>query len=185
MGGPKPDENIWDQRGDHMIWYATDEGEARHRIPGMIREKTKRSPRVKHIEGSEYGGVYLLFPSTLIVPTPFGLSISTLHPSAPGRCQLRVRHWVGPWQSKDNRKHIPGYNKVTGRISSDDWTQHPLETGDFQTEDVWICEKVQVGLESPSFEAGPLAKGFGAEDPVAWFRQSIAKRMPDWAQEQT
>lgn len=90
---------------------------------------------------------------------------------------MTVRLWVGLWQSKDPRKGIPGYDKSTGIISSDHWKKHPLETGDFQTEDVWICERVQRGLESPAYEAGPLAKGTGAEDPVAWFRSSILDRM--------
>ena len=91
---------------------------------------------------------------------------------------MTVRHWVGPWQSKDPRKNISGYDKSSGVISSDHWKKHPLETGDFQTEDVWICERVQRGLESPALEAGPLAQGAGAEDPVAWFRRAILDQMP-------
>lgn len=177
LGGPRPSENVWEKLGDHMAWYATDDGAARHRIPGLVRKQTKNLPRLRHTMGAEYGGVYLLFPSTLIVPTPFGFSVSSLRPTAPGRCMMTVRLWVGLWQSKDPRKGIPGYDKSTGIISSDHWKKHPLETGDFQTEDVWICERVQRGLESPAYEAGPLAKGTGAEDPVAWFRSSILDRM--------
>ncbi|MEM7327505.1 MAG: aromatic ring-hydroxylating dioxygenase subunit alpha [Pseudomonadota bacterium] len=178
LGGPIPSENVWERRGDHLVWYATDDGAAKHRIPGLIREQTKSLPRLKHIAGTEYGGVYLLFPSTLIVPTPFGFSVSSMQATAPGRCRMTVRHWVGPWQSKDPRKGISGYDKSSGVISSDHWKKHPLETGDFQTEDVWICERVQLGLESPAYEAGPLAQGAGAEDPVAWFRRSLLQRMP-------
>lgn len=177
LGGPVPSENVWEKCGDHMVWYATDDETARHRIPGLIRKQTKNMPRLRHVAGADYGGVYLLFPSTLIVPTPFGLAVSSLRAVSPGRCRMTVRHWVGPWQSKDPRKQISGFDKASGVISSDHWKQHPLETGDFQTEDVWICERVQMGLESPAFDAGPLAKGPGAEDPVAWFRQSILSRM--------
>lgn len=177
LGGPRPSENVWEKFGDHMIWYATDDETARHRLPGLIRRQTKNLPRLKHTADAEYGGVYFLFPSTLIVPTPFGFSVSTLRASAPGRCRMTVRHWVGPWQSKDPRKSISGFDKASGIISSDHWKRHPLETGDFQTEDVWICERVQQGLESPAYEAGPLAKGAGAEDPVAWFRKSILNHM--------
>ena len=179
LGGPRPSENVWEKRGDHMVWYATDDKTTRHRIPGLIRKQTKNMPRLKHVSGEDYGGVYLLFPSTLIVPTPFGFSVSSLSPTAPGRCRMTVRHWVGPWQSRDPRKSISGYDKSSGVISSDHWKKHPLETGDFQTEDVWICERVQRGLESPAYEAGPLAQGEGAEDPVAWFRNSILDRMHD------
>ncbi len=178
LGGPGPSENVWEKLEDHMVWYATDDGAARHRVPGLIRKQTKSLPSLKHTAGMEYAGVYLLFPSTLIVPTPFGFSVSSLRPTAPGQCRMTVRHWVGPGQSKDHRKGISGYDKSSGVISSDHWKKHPLETGDFQTEDVWICERVQQGLESPAFEAGPLARGTGAEDPVAWFRRSVLDRMP-------
>ena len=174
LGGPPPDRNLWERAGDHMIWYATDGDDGvRHRLPGKIREQGGTSSMVKSASEGDYGGVYFLFPNTLIVPTPFGFSVSTLQPTAPGRCRLTVRNWVGPWQSKDDRKHIQGYDPKTGIISSDNWTKHPLQTGEFQTEDVWICEKVQRGLESPAFEPGPLSKGAGAEDPVGWFRSQL------------
>jgi choline monooxygenase len=58
-------------------------------------------------------------------------------------------------------------------ISSDHWKKHPLETGDFQTEDVWICEKLQRGIASPAYEHGPLAKGAGAEEPIEWFHHTL------------
>ena len=85
---------------------------------------------------------------------------------------------MGPWQKKDDRKYIPGYDAETGIISSDNWTQPALDTGDFQTEDVWICEKIQQGLNSPAFELGQLAQGAGAEDPIGWFHESLLARLP-------
>ena len=118
-----------------------------------------------------------MFPATLIVPTPYGLSVSTLQPTSPDRCRMTVRHWVGPWQSKDERSHIPGFDKATGVISSDNWTKHPLETGDFQTEDVWICEKVQRGLHSPAYEHGPMSQGAGAEDALRRFHEILLSKL--------
>lgn len=180
LGGPVADENIWERAGDHMIWYATDgEPNTRYRLPGMVRAKAEKAPLVQGAEGPGYGGVYFLFPNTLIVPTPFGFSVSTLTANGPGQCSIDVRLWVGPGQSLDDRRYIPGYDSETGIISSDNWTKHALESGDFQTEDVWICEKVQQGVESPSFEFGPLAEGAGAEEPIAWFRRSVAERMAE------
>ena len=173
LGGPSQSQNVWERHGEHMIWYATDNGSSRHRIPGKVRNETKNAPKVKHTLGSEYGGVYFLFPSTLITPTPFGFSVSSLTPTRPGISHMTVRHWVGPWQSKDDRKHIPGFDNATGVISSDNWTKPALEYGDFQTEDVWICERVQKGLESPAYQPGPLAKGSGAEDPIRWFHERL------------
>ena len=176
LGGPEPDKNTWERAGDHLIWYATDEG-VRHRLPHKARDESKGAPKVKSAAKSGYGGVYYLFPATIIVPTPYGLSISTLEPISPGRCKMHVRNWVGPWQSKDERKHVPGYDKTTGVISSENWTKHPLETGDFQTEDVWICEKVQKGIKSPACEFGPFAKGAGAETPIEWFHLTFLRAL--------
>ena len=173
LGGPLPGLNEWVQAGDHMIWYATEEG-VRHRLPQKTREENGSVGKIKSAEKSGYGGVYYLFPTTLIVPTPYGISVSSLVPTAAGRCEMHVRHWVGPWQSTDERKYIPGFDKVSKVISSDNWTKHPLETGDFQTEDVWICEKVQRGLEMPHYVHGPLSQGAGAEDPIRWFHEKIS-----------
>jgi len=176
LGGPAPGENIWQRLGDHMIWHANEEG-IRHRLPAKLRKEGGSIGTLKSASQPGYGGVYFLFPLTLVVPTPYGLSLTALRPLAAARTRLDVYQWVGPWQSTDDRKYVPGYDKKTGLISSDNWTQHPLETGDFQTEDVWICEKVQRGLASPAFEPGPLSKGAGAEDPITWFHDSLRRRM--------
>ena len=51
--------------------------------------------------------------------------------------------------------------------------QHPLESGDFQVEDMWIVEKIQRTLRSPHYQVGPLADGPGAEQPLTHFQESI------------
>jgi len=179
LGGPVPQENVWERAGDHMIWYAAEEG-VKHRLPKRIRDEAGSTGLIASAKTPGYGGVYYLFPATLIVPTPYGLSISVLEPVEAGRSRLLYRHWVGPWQSKDERRYIPGYDKKSDTISSDFWTVPPLETGDFQTEDIWICEKVQRGLDSPAYVHGPLSKGAGAEDPIGWFHDLMAAHMPEW-----
>ena len=175
LGGPKPDKNIWERHGDHLVWYAIDEEGRRHSLPAKAQNEYKkyRTKPIKAAASPRYGGVYHLFPTTVIDASPYNLNISTLIPLEAGRCRMVVRQWVGPGQSKDERKYIPGYNAKTGIISSDNWTKPALETGDFQTEDVWICEKIQRGMNSPAFERGPLAKGAGAEDPISWFHDAI------------
>ncbi|MEM8652950.1 MAG: aromatic ring-hydroxylating dioxygenase subunit alpha, partial [Pseudomonadota bacterium] len=116
LGGPLPGLNEWERVGDHMIWYATEDG-VRHRLPKKIRDEYGSTGTIESAAVTGYGGVYYLFPNTLIVPTPYGMSVSSLVPSEAGRCKMNVRHWVGPWQSKDERKYIPGYDKSTGTIS--------------------------------------------------------------------
>ncbi len=181
LGGPVPSQNEWVRAGNHMIWYATEDG-TRHRLPKKIRGEAGQTGVMESARNPGYGGVYFLFPATLIVPTPYGMSISVLEPLGAGRSRMIVRHWVGPWQSKDERRYIPGYDKKTNMISSDFWTVPPLETGDFQTEDVWICEKVQRGLNSPAYVHGPLSKGAGAEDPILWFYDLMFSHLPDGLQ---
>ena len=58
-------------------------------------------------------------------------------------------------------------------IKSSNWTKHPLETGDFQTEDVWVCEKMQRALQSPRHEVGMLAVGSGGEAALDFFQQCV------------
>lgn len=176
LGGPLPDQNLWERAGEHLIWYANEDG-IRHRLPKKIRDEAGSTGEIESAKTPGYGGVYHLFPSTLIVPTPYGLSISTIQPRSAESCRMYVRHWVGPWQSTDERKYIPGYDKVSGIISSDNWTKHPLECDDFQTEDIWICEKVQRGLASPAYEHGPLSEGAGAEDPIRWFHELLMSKI--------
>ena len=48
-----------------------------------------------------------------------------------------------------------------------------MESGNFQLEDMWICEMIQRNLQSPKFEVGPMAAGFGAESPIMHFQQSV------------
>ena len=171
LGGPLPSLNEWERAGDAMIWYATEDG-VRHRLPKKIRDEAGRVGVIESAATPGYGGVYFMFPNTLVVPTPYGISVSRVQPTGAGRCRMLVRHWVGPWQSKDERSYIPGFDKSSGVISSDNWTKHPLETGDFQTEDVWICEKVQRGLESPAYVHGPLSAGAVGEDSLRWFHDT-------------
>lgn len=175
LGGPDPDQNLWERHGNHMIWYANDELGVRHSLPAKVRKAFSKwwSTPVKSAATPGFGGVYFLFPNILITATPYSFSMSWLKPLSPDRSILHVRHWVGLDTYRDDRKHVPGYDEQTGLISSDNWNEHPLETGDFQTEDVWICERNQKGLQSPAYEIGALATGDGAEDPIGWFHQSL------------
>ncbi len=179
LGGPKPDENIWERHGDQLIWYALDEAGLRHSMPAKSRKEFSDywTKQIAATKDKEFGGVYYLFPNILITATPYTFSISWLEPVSTGCCHLHVRHWTGPGQNRNDRKHIPGFDPKTGIISSGNWTKPALESGDFQTEDVWICEKNQRGLESPAYDHGPLAEGPGAEDPILWFHDALVKAM--------
>ena len=143
LGGPSHDKNVWETFGEHMVWWSTEREGVKHRVPAFVEKAAKSTAVVPGADTPGYGGVYMLFPTTILTPNPWGFSISTLEPVDPGTTLMRVRNWAPKgWLSYTYRaKDIPGYDAETGRITSDKWTKHPLETGDFQTEDVWVCEK--------------------------------------------
>ena len=102
-----------------------------------------------------------------------------MEPVSPSETLLRARTWTpNSWfGSKENPADAPGYDKNSGEIRSEFWTKPALETGDFQTEDIWVCEKMQRSLQSPAYEVGPLASGSGSEAPLAIFQQQVLDMM--------
>jgi phenylpropionate dioxygenase-like ring-hydroxylating dioxygenase large terminal subunit len=182
LGGPRPAQNKWVPKGDHMMWYATDDGQILHSLPAQVRKslENSRATKFKEAETPGYAGVYFMYPGTLVVPTPYSFSVTTFHPLSPTKVRLRVRNWfpktlLTGLQSDYTLKDIPGYDPNTLIVSSDHWGTDfdPQKSDDFQTEDVWITEKMQRGLMSPNAQIGPLAQGMGAEDPLIWFQNKI------------
>ncbi|MGV6805260.1 MAG: aromatic ring-hydroxylating oxygenase subunit alpha [Ruegeria sp.] len=177
LGGPRHDKNLWETFGRHMIWWSTEREGVKHRIPQFVENSAKGSglKAVNNAVEPGYGGVYMIFPATIVTPNPWGFSISTMQPVDANTMRLRVRNWSPKgWFTYTHRAaDIPGYDAETGLIKSSKWTQHPLETGDFQTEDVWVCEKMQRAMQSPRFETGHLAKGAGGEAAIDFFQQVV------------
>lgn len=182
LGKLYPNANVWVEHGRHLVWYSTERDGERSAVPELIENLTKGAGLTK-IRGAEddraYGGVYTLFPVTLMTPNPHGFSISQLIPVTPDITHLKVRGW-GPKGSyyRTNPTSLPGYDKETGLIKSELWTKHALETYDFQTEDVWVCEKMQRAMKSPYYKVGALAAGGGAESPLMHFQQCLLDYMP-------
>jgi len=182
LGGPLPEKNIWDIHGLNLVWYSTENDEIRNRVPKFVEDKIEKMGNTKEIKGAEtpgYGGVFMLFPTTIVTPTKWSITISTLEPVSPSETILRARTWMPKswFGGKENPEDAPGYDLETGEIISGNWKKHPLETGDFQTEDIWICEKMQRSLNSPEYTCGPLASGPGAEAPIDLFQRQILKFM--------
>jgi len=187
LGGPVPGKNIWDQHGDHLVWYSTERDEVRNRVPNFVQEQADSygMTKIKGAETPGYGGVYMLFPGTIITPSPWSLTVSSLEPIDAGNTILRARSWTprGWFSSKEAPKEAPGFDPDTGLIESRNWTKPPLETGDFQTEDIWVCEKMQRSLVAPNYEVGPLSAGSGGEAMLPIFqnqvRAAMQRQLPD------
>ncbi len=179
LGGPSHDKNLWEAFGENMVWWSTERDGVKHRIPQFVENAAKGSNVVKGADKPGYGGVYLLFPTTLLTPNPWGFSMSIMEPVDAGTTRLRVRNWAPKgWLSYTYRaKDVPGYDAESGLVKSSNWTKHPLETGDFQTEDIWVCEKMQRALNSPRHDVGWLAKGAGGEAALDYFQQCVLRYM--------
>ncbi|MEO0960859.1 MAG: aromatic ring-hydroxylating dioxygenase subunit alpha [Pseudomonadota bacterium] len=182
LGPVGPDKNIWDAHRQHLVWYSTERDGARSPLTKLVEDQFKRMGVTDTLPDgmTPYGGVYMLFPTTIITAVPYSLSVAQLVPISPGVTHLKARTFSPPaFQGRYGKvSDIPGYDPVTGLISSDNWETHPLETYDFQTEDVWVCEKMQRSLTSPAYEVGPLAAGAGAESSLMHFQQSILDYVP-------
>ena len=46
----------------------------------------------------------------------------------------------------------------SGDESQPDKDRHPLESGDFMAEDIYVCEQLQKAMNSPNYEVGATAK---------------------------
>ena len=181
LGGPKADFNVWDIHGRHLVWYSTETGK-KTCMPEAVAEEPDSlgSKPIGGAESGEYGGVYMLFPNTIVTAAPTEFSISRLDPVSPGVTLLRARQWVSKshgwkWFSggEANVEDFPGYDPDTGYLKLDRLQQHPLETGDFHWEDVWVCEKIQRSLSSPLYKVDALAQGSGAEAPLELFQRNV------------
>ncbi|MEN0041813.1 MAG: aromatic ring-hydroxylating dioxygenase subunit alpha [Pseudomonadota bacterium] len=183
LGGPEPALNEWVNLGKHMVWYSTERDGIRNRIPKFVEDQTAKSS-IATIPGADvpgYGGVYMLYPTTIITPSPWSLTISAMEPVDATTTIMRATTFVAnSWfRYSESPSDAEGYDKSTGLIESKNWKKHPLETGDFQTEDIWVCEKMQRSLASPFYQVGPLAEGAGAETPLTSFQNCVLEDIAD------
>lgn len=181
LGDCTPSQNVWEVHGRHVTWYSTQRDGAKHALPEMVEKYADkfRTKKVKGMENGAYPGVIMMFPTTIITPNPYGITVSELLPVTPEVTLLKGRNWSPEGSMfRQSVKDVPGFDKASGMIKSSKWEKHPLETLDFQTEDVWVCEKMQRSLKSPRYEVGPLARGAGAEAPLMHFQQNILDFVP-------
>ena len=180
LGGPRADRNVWDVHGRHLVWYSTETGRKTCLPEGIARAggDSGQLP-IEGAESGEYGGVFVLFPNTIVTATPTELIVSRLDAVTADLTHLHTRVWGrkgGEWRrwlGGENVEDIPGYDPASGLLRLSGLEQHPLEIGDFHWEDVWICEKLQRSLRSPAYRCGPLAAGTGAEGPLEFFQRNV------------
>lgn len=179
LGGPAPNANCWDPHGDHLVWYSTEIERAKTVMPYAVAEylESAEAAKIAGTEAADYGGVYMMFPTTIALPNPYNFSVTKIIPAAPEKSLLQSRVWGPPGSkgraSQDIDASEDGRDPVDGRVKLTHLQVHPKESGDFQLEDMWICEKVQRALHSPRYAVSALARGAGAETPLAYFQRQV------------
>ncbi len=171
LGKLRPHNNVWRRVGRHAMWYST-ERDGSPQSSSILTAQLADGAGAQRLPGHEtpnYPGVVMLFPLTVFSPNPWGFYISVIEPTGPESTTLRTLSWVpeGFW----GRVFAGGGEGEVVRL--EELKEHPLESGNFQIEDMWICEKIQRNLRSPRFAVGPMANGPGAESPVMHFQQSV------------
>ena len=121
----------------------------------------------------------MLFPCTGLVETESSWSVFQMVPLAVDQTKIIVRTKVkncstlafvkqaarsfSYWQCQ-----IKAKNERLGE-------QHPLASGDFMLEDIYVCEQLQKSLASPYMEFGPSAS-YG-ESPIREFHRLIKSKL--------
>lgn len=170
LGKLYPDANIWRRAGRNVVWYST-ERDGAPQSNSILSAQIADGYGAQRLPGHEeapYPGVVMLFPLTILSPSPWGFYVSVLEPKGPERTDMRTYSWAPAGSA--GRFNI-GERVEPVRLV--DLQEHPLETGNFQIEDMWIVEKIQRNVRSPKFSIGPLAQGAGAESPITHFQESV------------
>ena len=174
LGKVYPSKNVWEPVGDHVVWYSTEQ-DGKKKSNTLLTSKLSETYGSKMIPGAEmsdYPGVVMLFPLTIVSPSPWGFYVSVLEPAGP-ELTFMHSHSFGEKDEKarDRAWHLDEADIV--RLS--DLETHPLESGNFQIEDMWIVEKIQRNIRSPHYQVGPLARGDGAESPLTHFQETVLR----------
>ncbi len=154
-------------------------------------ERNSPLPLIEHIDKSQHGAwVPMLFPGVGISATESTWSVFHIIPLAANKSRVVIRTKVQPcsdltYLSQSMRSAMYWYKSTFAKddkMSAD----HPLASGDFLQEDIFVCEQLQKSLTSPIYKPGPSAE-FG-ESPVrehqhiVW--QYISKHLNDNAEQE-
>ena len=177
LKGPAPDNQDWEAVGRHWVWLGPGEPESR------------RESGLKPIDGIDPGSpgpsVWLLFPNSGVQGTSVYWATFRIIPVAPEKTRVDVRSWLMPSENDHATSYkamfpTPGHEADAAAdmefqtIRSVD--VHPMDTGNFMIEDMWICERMQKAMRSPMYRVGPMAPN--VESPLTYFQQNILDFVP-------
>jgi phenylpropionate dioxygenase-like ring-hydroxylating dioxygenase large terminal subunit len=176
--GPDSMDQDWDAVGRHWVFISHGESASRQntpyeRIPGV--NTTGRHPVV-----------WQFFPNSGVLASGIFFSAYVIEPVSAERCALELRTWMMPRKegAEERPRNRPsgtsghGYVRKDGKrvIATDTLSCHPMDSLDFQIEDMYICERQQKAINSPVFEVGPLARR--VETSLTFFQANVLDYVP-------
>ena len=147
---------------------------------GANIEKNAPYPLLLDAEHPRIGAwVLMMFPCLGLVETESSWSVFHIIPLSVNSTKVVVRSKVKSCSSfaffkQANASYQYWNNKLKGK-SVDYDKSHPLGSGDFMQEDVYVCEQLQKSLQSDYFEFGPSAT-YG-EAPIRGFQTRYLEKM--------
>ena len=181
----KPPQQIWETVGQHHIWYKLDDDGSKHVGPDEMTKhmlEALQTEGVKDVFKAPVAGVYMLFPTTNFLPSSIGFSVGQIIPVAADKTLVKTSTWFKSeiaHLEKDiiaNMFPLPGIDLKPGeenRVSLNNISEHPLESGNFQIEDMWVVEGIQQTMKSDRFKIGPLSYGAHGEGPLKEFQEFV------------
>jgi choline monooxygenase len=163
--------------GPHFAFY---EPLAPNYLDGV--ERHSPLPLIDHVPREQLGAyVPMLFPKLGLSATESAWSTFHVIPLAPDRSAVEIRSKVMPvsgWEfAKQAWRSTWSFPWKSGGKSGASAADDPLASGDFMTEDIYVCEQQQRGMASPRFSVGGSAKNL--ECGIRNFHTEIQRRSVD------
>ncbi|WP_435277291.1 RHO alpha subunit C-terminal catalytic domain-containing protein [Psychrobium sp. nBUS_13] len=134
------------------------------------RNLAKNSPMPLVYEASDENQgswVPMFFPGIGLAESESTWSVFQIIPLAVDKTRVIIRTKVANKSSYEFIKQSTisaGFwiNKVKAKNSNED-ASHPLGSADFMQEDIYVCEQLQLAMQSPEFEKGLVTFGFNPD----------------------
>lgn len=169
LGGPDPLDMEWIATGRHWIFLGKG-GDTPQRTESDV-------PPIPEFDPTKPGPlVWWFFPNCGVLATSVFWSAFSIVPIGPERCYVDVRSWISAEAQAQSAYYelFPGTgdNYQDDRvITLRDLEGHPLDSGDFMIEDMWVCEKLQQAMRSPAYQVDRLAHN--AESSITFFQRNL------------
>jgi phenylpropionate dioxygenase-like ring-hydroxylating dioxygenase large terminal subunit len=167
----------WEPRGRHWTFHRP--------LKEGVTYANKTLPVIDGVDPTYGVTSSIMFPNLAVFETATYWMTFHVLPVAADESIVDIRTLAMP-EAVDRLKALPPAEGVSpdyiisseGLYSFDrvaDPTVHPTESDDVMMEDIYACEAVQKGMNSPLYEVGPMSK---YESSLTFFQQQVLDYMP-------